>query len=708
MTQCIARMWSLAFSTGGTQRLRRPRGRIERVFMKAALWTLSVSAAASAAPSPIYVDADAPAGGDGTSWAAAFAHLQDALAVAAPRDEIRVAGGTYKPDRGAGQSLGNRAATFQLKNGVALYGGFAGLGAPDPNLRDIVLNKTTLSGDLNGNGTLAACTQDSECNANGELCADDGFCIIAGNNAENSFHVLTGSGTDATAILDGFMIDGGNADATEGLARSGGGMINFFGSPTVTNCTFSGNSASNSGGGMDNLFSSPTVTNCTFSGNSAFGGGGMYNFSSSPTVTNCTFSGNAVKSYGAGLYNVQSTPTVSNCIFRGNTADFGGGMFNQASSPTVTNCTFSGNSVPVGSGGGGMYNWLSSNPVLTECTFSGNSASGGGGLYNNGSSPTITNCTFSGNSANVGGGIYNIDSRPPITNCTFSGNSGNAGGGIYNINSSPAVTNCTFSGNSGFNGGGMYNTNNSSPAVTDCAFSGNSARSGGGAMINWTQSNPMMNNCTFSANSALQGGAMLTVSGGSPTVNNSVLWGNRPDEVFNFDPSVDTPTVGFSDVKGGLSAGTIDGGGNIDADPLLVDALGPDNTPGTEDDDLRLGPGSPCIDAGDNRAVPADVTRDLRGNRRFFDDPDSPDTGVGPPPIVDMGAYEFGSVPCNPADFDCDGDVDLYDFARWVDCFHAPDAIGCNPLAIPDLNGDGQVGLVDHALFVANLTGPGF
>ncbi len=65
------------------------------------------------------------------------------------------------------------------------------------------------------------------------------------------------------------------------------------------------------------------------------------------------------------------------------------------------------------------------------------------------------------------------------------------------------------------------------------------------------------------------------------------------------------------------------------------------------DDDLHLSAGSPCIDAGDNTAVPPEVTTDLDGNPRFADDPNSPDTGNGAPPIVDLGAYEVEGVDCN-------------------------------------------------------------
>ena len=85
-------------------------------------------------------------------------------------------------------------------------------------------------------------------------------------------------------------------------------------------------------------------------------GGGMYNEGSSPTVTNCTFSGNTADYWGGGIYNDYSSPTVTDCIFTGNTADYGGGMYNYyGSSPTVTDCTFNNN--PANWNGGGMVSY---------------------------------------------------------------------------------------------------------------------------------------------------------------------------------------------------------------------------------------------------------------------------------------------------------------------------------------------------------------
>ena len=100
--------------------------------------------------------------------------------------------------------------------------------------------------------------------------------------------------------------------------------------------------------------------------------------------------------------------------------------------------------------------------------------------------------------------------------------------------------------------------------------------------------------------------------------------------------------INFSAVDGWT--GQFGGAGNIDADPQFIDADGPDNQLGTADDNLRLAPGSPCIDAADNSRYPG-PDHDADGNPRFVDDPDTVDTGRGTPPIIDMGGYEFQLTP---------------------------------------------------------------
>ncbi len=287
--------------------------------------TIALALAGTAqAQSVVYVDDDAAPSGDGTGWCTAYPHLQDALAAASGDTitEIRVAGGVYKPDQGAGQTPGDREATFHLLNGVTLAGGYAGCGVPDPDQRNMEFYETILSGDLAGDDV--------------EVPVD--ALLDEPTRAENSYEVATGSGTDQSATLEGFTITAGNANQEyPDPHRFGGGMFNESGNPTVANCTFSRNSAE-FGGGMSNFYSNPTLTNCIFSGNSAEDGGGMSDYYSNPTVTNCIFSGNSA-SRGGGMQNAYSDPTVTNCTFSRNWAAFdGGAMYNYHSKQTVTNC----------------------------------------------------------------------------------------------------------------------------------------------------------------------------------------------------------------------------------------------------------------------------------------------------------------------------------------------------------------------------------
>jgi hypothetical protein len=157
---------------------------------------------------------------------------------------------------------------------------------------------------------------------------------------------------------------------------------------------------------------------------------------------------------------------------------------------------------------------------------------------------------------------------------------------------------------------------------------------------------------------------------------------------------VSVPVVMFSNIQGGWTGAG--GLGNIDADPFFLD---PDNG------DFRLAPGSPSIDAGDNDAVPADVTTDLAGHPRFVDNVISPDTGnpgAAGPPIVDMGAFETPATV--PADLDLDGDVDGNDFVFFSACFNKagnPPRAGCSPhqAAAFDFDDDTDVDGLDFAQF---------
>jgi len=237
----------------------------------------------------------------------------------------------------------------------------------------------------------------------------------------------------------------------------------------------------------------------------------------------------------------------------------------------------------------------------------------GAGLYNDGGSPIIANCVFRNNEAvpdpenaiarSLGGGMYDANGDATLINCMFNVNRADRGAGLYTIDSNLTLINCTFSGN-------------------------DARRRGGGAYI--VQSSPAITNCVLWNNQADgDTGVSAQIYGGTPNVSHSCIQDADPDDATVY-PGV----------------------GNIDDDPQFADAGG---------GDLRPSGTSPCIDAGDNAALPADVTDldgdgdtdepvslDLDGQPRFQGHPDAPDTGnpgAAGPPIVDMGAYEFPGSP---------------------------------------------------------------
>ena len=354
-------------------------------------------------------------GSDGscTNWNDAC-ELQTAVdqAIAGSNTEIWVAGGTYKPTT---SDPDPRRATFQLKSGVAIYGGFPDTGEPTWAQRNWEDNPTTLSGDI-GN---------------------------VGNKMDNSYHVVTGSGVDSNTIIDGFTITAGNANVSSSIQ---------------------------SGGGMHNIYGNPSLKNLTFTGNSAHRGGGLYNSGGRPILDNVNFSENSATYAGGGMYNANSSPFLTKVNFNANSADYsGGGMYNTGNSyPTLANVTFDDNTAYIY--GGGLTNWGSGRTTLINVTFSGNSAQRGGGLYNYYSHLRMTNVTFSGNLASeTGGGISNINSNITVTNTTFFGNSATLmGGGIYNFESNPQITNAIIWGNTP----DQIIDNSSTPTVSNSAIQG--------------------------------------------------------------------------------------------------------------------------------------------------------------------------------------------------------------------------------------------
>lgn len=389
-------------------------------------------------------------------------------------------------------------------------------------------------------------------------------------------------------------------------------------------------------------------------------------------------------------------------------------MINEHGSPTIQNCLFTKNVARWG--GAGIYNIDNSHPLIAGCEFAFNTGHSLGncsgiGIYSRGgSSPMIIDCFFHDNlptGISAGGVVFAIDALTHLTviNSTFMNNESVFGAAIlFDTRSGGELINCKFLGNhASISGGGIYAHVENNVTLLNSVFSGNSAADRGGALRAGPYSTLVLENCTIAENYANLGGGLYTTPYAKfVSITNSVFRGNTTGEARGLAGQI-YPTsllnelaVDYSSIEG-LEDQTI-GIGNNSSDPLFVNALGPDGTFGTSDDDLRLSPGSPCIDAADNTAVSFDALDldvdnnttertpiDLDGNPRFLDDAATVDTGSGTAPIVDMGAYEF-IIDCNEN--------------------HIPDSVDIASGTSPDVNQDGVPDECGQTAAIVDATPP--
>ena len=163
-------------------------------------------------------------------------------------------------------------------------------------------------------------------------------------------------------------------------------------------------------------------------GNDYYGGGIYCDNSSSPTITNCTITGNTVSIYGGGIYcDNSSSPTITNCTISENISTYGGGGIacTNASSPYIMYCNIIDNEALLDAGGGIYLHDDGTMPIITNCVILGNITSErGGGMYTGYVDSRITNCIFSFNTASdYGGGVLSGASNLTFQNCTFANNS---------------------------------------------------------------------------------------------------------------------------------------------------------------------------------------------------------------------------------------------------------------------------------------------
>lgn len=624
------------------------------------------------AQSTYYVDATSPPNGDCLSWNTACRDLQLALDLAVSGDQIWVASGSYRPSR-LTSDADPRSATFQLVNGVAILGGFAG-GESDLSQRNPAVNVARLTCDLNG---------------------DDGG---SGSNAENCYHIITATDVDASTFVDGLTLTRANANGDCCTNDRGGGLLISNGSPRIAHCTFRDISAL-LGAGIYIASGSPTIEHCSFNSNDANAGGGVYiGVGASATIHHSSFTNNSAVLRGGAISAFSGNAvTIDSCSFVANTASIGGALFEDGSTMTVSDSRFERNAAP-GTGdsgrGGAVYGGLEPGASYERCVFLANTAGTEGGAARIQGNQSFFHSVFLGNRADVRGGAVHLDGNDPVfSNCLFSGNVTELAGGAISMDSSTLfIVNCTISRNNALpiddsgNCCVSHETAGCSDGVCEVAVC---------AIDRFCCDTAWDDECAMNAAAAIEcdcggdpgsAGGIHLVNDSRVTIGSSILWRNRDSDGLNESSQVEadlssTVIVNYTNIQGW--SGSLGGVDNIGEEPDFVNSRGPDNTAGTEDDNVRLEFGSPSINAGHPDGEPRAGTVDLDGHARVLCD------------RIDMGAYESGF-----GDGDCSEDIDLTDFSAWSACltgpYGDPIAESCTPF---DAESNQVIDMIDFSDF---------
>lgn len=168
-------------------------------------------------------------------------------------------------------------------------------------------------------------------------------------DAEQNGRVFYISGVDETATIKGFTMLGGElgarvagdrASGQKAVIHSGAGLWIFQGSAlTITESIIQDNHADGPGGAMHIQASSPTISHCTFVGNSTGANGGAIYIvpSASPVIDHCTIVENTADGSGAGIFvGSDCFPLISHTIISGNL--IAEGIACGGGTPTLTCC----------------------------------------------------------------------------------------------------------------------------------------------------------------------------------------------------------------------------------------------------------------------------------------------------------------------------------------------------------------------------------
>ncbi|WP_157262155.1 choice-of-anchor Q domain-containing protein [Pedobacter sp. PACM 27299] len=439
----------------------------------------------NAASTHLFTDEKATGKKDGSDWVNAYSDLQLAITQAIAGDQIWVAKGSYSPGLLA-------TSTFNLKEGVKIYGGFAGT--------EVSLENRKISELHTSHKT-----------------------ILDGSQGVASYHVVSNTIAVSNAtLLDGFTISGGKTlmsnSSSLGVNNYGAGIFNSLGNPVFNNLIITGNNAVY-GGGMMVTGGAVTLTNTQFIGNTTTGtygrAAGLYLGNATANLDSVSFENNVVTAgtgtYAGALINY-GILNMSNTIFKNNRVE--GTTYAQ---------------------GGAYYHASGATSKISKTSFIENTALTGGALYSAAGVLELTDVNFIRNTATgAGGALYSSSVNAVLDRVSFIANESVQHGGAFYLAGATKLDNVIFSRNKvtstgAFYGGAIYAAANAS--LINVTFSGNSI-----------------------ARASAGGGALYRTSG-AVTIYNSIFWGNTyganlPDQIAG------VVTIDQSIVQGSYSGGT--------------------------------------------------------------------------------------------------------------------------------------------------------
>lgn len=468
----------------------------------------------------------------------------------------------------------------------------------------------------------------------------------------------------------------------EGGAVSGGGGSN----PSFSGDLFRYNKSGEMGGGV--MLYGPgnlSFDQVNILENSANWAGGLGFVGCEVKITNSTISHNLAAAMGGGIASDASTVDIESSLFERDSSSFiAGAIHVWQGNLALHNVSLSGNSA--WNGGGVNADW--SQLDLEKSQFVANSAESGGGMHLFNCHLSMDSCSLDGNTATeLSGAIdYAVDTLvfDTLFVCTLvntqiiNNQSGNTAGGMSFIQTRTdqpllnlQIDRCLIADNTAHHIGGFRVvscmkpvvisnsiirgniveawtagasiTNQSLGKVYNCLFYDNHAAtvnpgaSSGGLGLNNLGTEVEVNHCTFVGNSAGTGGGLQLYRGANAIVSNCIFRENEPQQLA-LSAVVDTMpcklTLNYNSIQYGLDSIEITdtvstlvyGEGNMDSDPLFVDATQADFH--LMDTSLAIGAGKDSIEVEGIWIISPPY--DIEGNPR-----PSP-TGSKP----DMGAFE--------------------------------------------------------------------